>query len=227
MYGQDRVGAIVVAAGQSTRFGRDKLFEQLLDRPVLWWSLDAMNRSPEVDEIVLVTSKLAVSRCEALCAELSALKPLRVVVGGVRRQDSVRCGLDALGPCQWVLVHDGARPLVAGAMISAGLEAVRRTGAAVPGVRLADTVKQVTPDGLVAATPDRSLLRAIQTPQVFAFDVLACAHREVADDVTDDAAMVEAIGGHVVVFPGDAANVKVTNAHDLCLCEALLRSKMA
>ena len=227
MRDSERVGAIIVAAGTSTRFGRDKLSEPLLGKPVLFWTLEAFATSPLIDEVVLVTSRGGLAVCEDIVDTLAPKKPVRVVFGGARRQDSVCRGLDALSECRWVLVHDGARPLVSAALIEAGLAAVRRTGAAVPGVPLADTVKQVAPDDAVVATLERAALRAIQTPQVFAFELLRRAHREVGVDVTDDAAMVEAVGGHVVIFPGDPANVKITSAHDLYVCEALLRARLA
>jgi 2-C-methyl-D-erythritol 4-phosphate cytidylyltransferase len=220
--GQDRVGAVVVAAGQSRRFGRDKLFEPLQGRPVLAWSLTALNFVPVVDEIVLVTSRGSLAQYEAFTRELQLGKLTRIVPGGARRQDSVRCGLHALGKCDWALIHDGARPLVTEKLICDGLEAVRATGAAVPGVPLKDTVKQVDARGLVTATPDRSCLRAIQTPQVFAYDLLVRAHASVSADVTDDAAMIEAIGGRVVVFEGDPANIKITTEDDLATCAVFL-----
>ena len=122
--------------------------------------------------------------------------------GGERRQDSVRAGLEALGACDYVAVHDGARPLVTPELIERGLEAARETGAAAPAVPLADTVKEAGADGIVVRTLDRSRLWAVQTPQVFRYELLMRAHREVTADVTDDAAMVEALGEPVRLFEG-------------------------
>jgi 2-C-methyl-D-erythritol 4-phosphate cytidylyltransferase len=152
------------------------------------------------------------------------------VPGGKRRQDSVRLGLEALRPgsgqalgeCEYVAVHDGGRPLVSSALIGRGLEAARETGAAVPAVPLADTVKEASADGLVVRTLDRRRLWAAQTPQVFRYDLLMRAHREVMADVTDDAGMLEALGLPVRIFPGDRRNIKVTTAEDLELVRAYL-----
>jgi 2-C-methyl-D-erythritol 4-phosphate cytidylyltransferase len=120
-------------------------------------------------------------------------------------------------------VHDGARLLVSAELIERGLKAARETGAAVPAVPVADTVKVAAEDGAVERTLDRSRLWAAQTPQVFRYDLLLRAHREVAVEVTDDAQMVEALGGRVRLFPGSSLNIKVTNHEDLRLAEALLQ----
>jgi len=142
-------------------------------------------------------------------------KSAAVCAGGPRRQDSVRLGLEALGECDYVAVHDGARPLVTPELIERGLEAARETGAAVPAVALADTVKEAGPDGIILRTLDRSRLWAIQTPQVFHYELLLRAHQEITADMTDDAAMVEALGEPVRLFEGDRRNVKLTTAEDL------------
>ncbi len=217
------VGAIVVAAGSSTRMGdTDKLFVPMAGRPLLAHVLAPVQECPLIDRIVLVLSSANLQRGRDLVAEHSLDKVSAVCQGGPRRQDSVRLGLEALGPCDWVLVHDGARLLVEPA-ISEGLAAARETGAAVPAVPVADTVKMAGPDGTIASTVDRSRLWAAQTPQVFRYDLLLRAHREVTADVTDDAAMLEALGLPVKLYPGSALNIKVTRPEDLRLAEALLR----
>jgi 2-C-methyl-D-erythritol 4-phosphate cytidylyltransferase len=144
-----------------------------------------------------------------------------VCPGGPRRRDSVRLGLEALGECRWVVVHDGARPLVTAALIEAGLAAAAETGAAIAAVPLADTLKDVAEDGLIRRTLDRRNLWAAQTPQVFDYDLLREAHRLAEGDATDDAALVEALGRRVKVFPGSPRNLKVTTAADLALAQAL------
>ncbi len=149
---------------------------------------------------------------------------IRFCIGGERRQDSVQRGLDALPPCDWVAVHDGARPLAGPELLAKGLEAAQETGAAVPVIPLSDTVKMVDSDGWVVETLARDRLWAVQTPQVFRRDLLAEAHRTVVDAVTDDAAMVERLGHRVRVFPGTSANLKVTRPVDLLVAEALLGS---
>lgn len=217
------VGAIVVAAGASERMGAvDKLFAPLAGRPLIAHVLAPLDESPLVDRIALVLSEANRERGRALVAEYGFAKVAAVCEGGPRRQDSVRLGLEALGPCDWVLVHDGARLLADPSVIEAGLAAARETGAAVPVLPLADTVKVAGERDLVERTLDRAPLRAAQTPQVFRHDLLPRAHREVTADVTDDAAMLEALGLPVRLFPGSPLNLKVTTPDDLRLAEALL-----
>ncbi len=179
-----------------------------------------------VSAVVLVMAAQNVSRGQKQVERHSLTKVAAVVEGGPRRQDSVRAGLEALTPCDYVAVHDGGRPLVTVALIERGLAAARETGAAVPGVRIADTVKQAGADGLVMRTVNRSRLWAVQTPEVFRYELLLRAHREITEDVTDDAAMVEALGEPVRVFEGDRRNLKVTVAVDLEVVRALLEGRV-
>lgn len=218
-----QVGAIIVAAGAGTRMGGvDKLFAPLAGRPVLAHSLDAFQRCPAVAHIVLVLAASTVPRGRAFVVEGGFSKVAAVCPGGPRRQDSVRLGLQALPSCPWVAVHDGARPLVTPELILRGLEAARRSGAAVPVVPLVDTIKEVSPRGHVLRTLDRGRLRAVQTPQIFRCDLLWRAHEEVTTDVTDDAAMVEALGLPVATFAGSRRNLKITEPEDLELARALM-----
>ncbi len=222
MNASESVGAIVVAAGSSSRMGgTDKLFARLAGRPLLTHVLARFQESPAVDSIAVVLSSENLQRGRDLAAEYRLTKITAVCLGGPRRQDSVRLGLEALGRCGWVLVHDGARLLIS-PRIPEGLEAARETGAAVPAVPIADTVKMAGADGSVDHTVDRSRLWAAQTPQVFRYDLLLRAHQEVSDDVTDDAAMLEALGMPVKLYPGSPLNIKVTSVEDLRAAEALL-----
>ena len=133
-------------------------------------------------------------------------------------------GLEALGPCAWVVVHDGARPLVTPQLIEEGLAAARETGAAVCGLPAGDTVKRVDEQGQVMRTLDRRRLWLVQTPQVFRYDILREAHERSRRTATDDAALVERLGHRVRVYPGSSRNLKVTTPEDLALAEALLKS---
>jgi 2-C-methyl-D-erythritol 4-phosphate cytidylyltransferase len=217
------VGAVIVAAGSGTRMeGLDKLFTQVGVRPLLGHAVAAFQDCWSVDRIVLVVSSANLERAQAMVADQRFGKVVGVCTGGARRQDSVMCGLRMLGPVDWVAVHDGGRPLVKPGMIARGLEAARETGAAVPVIALVDTVKEVGDDGLVARTLDRTALRAVQTPQVFRYDLLMRAHSEVAEDVTDDAAMLEKLGVPVKTYEGRRRNIKVTTPDDLWLADAYL-----
>jgi 2-C-methyl-D-erythritol 4-phosphate cytidylyltransferase len=124
-------------------------------------------------------------------------------------------------------VHDGARPLLTADLVARVLEGARATGAAIPVVPVADTIKRVDTDGRVIETVDRAALRAVQTPQAFEGALLRRAHAEVREDVTDDAAMVERLGGGVMTVPGDPANLKVTTPPDLVLARAWLAEREA
>jgi 2-C-methyl-D-erythritol 4-phosphate cytidylyltransferase len=211
----ESLGAIIVAAGTGQRMGGlDKLFTEVAGKPLLAHAIAPFQECSLVSSIVLVLSPDNMERGRDVIKQHRFTKVSGVVAGGARRQDSVRAGLEALGACEYVAVHDGGRPLVTVDLIERGLAAARETGAAVPGVRIPDTVKEAGVDGVVARTLDRSTLWAIQTPQVFRRDILERAHRQVTADMTDDAAIVEALGEPVYVFVGDRRNMKVTVAED-------------
>jgi 2-C-methyl-D-erythritol 4-phosphate cytidylyltransferase len=217
--------AIIVAAGASSRMaGVDKIFAPLRGVPLIVRTIDAFERCTLVSAIVLVVADgPGLWDAARLVQEQEGWRKVRTVkAGGPRRQDSVALGLESLPPCDWVIVHDGARPLVGPGLIELGLEAAAVTGAAIAGVPAKDTVKVVGHDGHVVATPDRRGLWMVQTPQVFRRDLLERAHREVTEDVTDDAAMVERLGLPVRVFMGSYSNIKVTTPEDLKVAEALL-----
>ena len=207
--------------------GADKLFAPLAGRPLLAHSLDAFQRCPAVERVVLVLSERNRRQGEALVEGGAFSKVEAVCLGGGRRQDSVRAGLSALeglAPHDWVVVHDGARPLVTPALIEAGLAAACETGAAACAVPVQDTVKEVDEGGLVRKTLDRERLWLVQTPQVFRYDMLRDAHRRGRAYATDDASLVEALGQRVRLYVGSRRNLKVTTPQDLALAEALLKA---
>ncbi|MBI2965133.1 MAG: 2-C-methyl-D-erythritol 4-phosphate cytidylyltransferase [Chloroflexi bacterium] len=216
------LGVVVVAAGRSARMlGLDKVFVPVLWTPLLAYSLETFQRSPRAGDVVVVVSEPNLATAKELIAVRELTKIRAVVAGGARRQDSVRNGLNALPMADWVAVHDGARPFVDEPMIERGMEAVAATGAAVAAIPVRDTIKQVDVARTVTATPPREGLWAAQTPQVFGRELLEWCHREVVDDVTDDAAMVERLGGKVVIFEGSPWNIKVTTREDLVIAEAI------
>jgi 2-C-methyl-D-erythritol 4-phosphate cytidylyltransferase len=219
----ESVGAIIAAAGQGRRFGEgDKLFAALAGRPLIAHTLMAFEVCRAVDAVVLVLAAESLERGRSLVAAAGFDKVAAICPGGPRRQDSVRLGLETLDQCRWVVVHDGARPLVTTALIEAGLAAATETGAAVAAVPVADTLKETADAGLITRTLDRRNLWAAQTPQVFDYELLREAHRLAKGDATDDAALVEALGRRVKIFPGSPRNLKVTTAADLALAQALL-----
>ena len=211
--------------------GVDKQFAPLAGRPVLAWTVAAFEAAPEVDAVAIVVNPATAEQVRALGAAEGWRKVVALPPGGARRQDSCAAGLAGLvAACppdrlELVLVHDGARPLVAPALIARGLAAARDHGAAIPGLRARDTIKVVGGDGRILATPDRSRLWLVQTPQVFRYPLLAAAYQAAAAralDVTDDAALLEALGHPVYVFAGDAHNLKITTPEDLAVAVALL-----
>jgi 2-C-methyl-D-erythritol 4-phosphate cytidylyltransferase / 2-C-methyl-D-erythritol 2,4-cyclodiphosphate synthase len=221
--------AVVVAAGLGTRMGGDKLGLLVAGRPVLAWTLAGLADAPIVRRIVVVTAADRLAEVEA-----AAWLPSRVVAvveGGARRQDSVAAGVGALGdglPDDVVLVHDGARPLVSAGLVARVAAAAAEHGAAIPVVPVAETLKRVV-DGQVAATVDRTLLAAAQTPQGIRRDVLARAWAELppAGSVTwtDEAGLLEACRIPVHAIPGESANLKVTLPDDLARVEAALTAR--
>jgi len=201
--------------------GLDKLFAPLADRPLLLHTLAAFEACPQVERIVLVLAEENLERGQQLVEGL--MKVVALCKGGEHRQESVAAGLRALGPCSWVVVHDGARPLVTPQLILEGLQAARATGAATAAIPVADTIKEVGEEGIVRRTLRREGLWAVQTPQVFRYEILLRAHEAAEGLATDDAALVERLGYPVRVFPGSPRNIKVTTPEDLALAEALLK----
>ncbi len=209
------VWTIVVAAGSGSRFGRAKQYERLGDRRVLDWAV-AQARAVS-DGVVLVVPPESAGRREP---GVDAVVP-----GGATRSESVRAGLAAVpGEADVVLVHDGARPMASAALFASVVAAVEAgADCAVPGLPVANTVKRVVGDKVVA-TVDRSDLVEVQTPQGFAAGALRRAHAD-QPEATDDAALIEAGGGTVVVVPGEATNFKLTHAEDLAVARALVADR--
>jgi len=216
------VGAVLAAAGRSTRMGFDKLLADLGGRPVLAWSAATLVGSGQLDRLVIVAEA---ERVDELRATLAPVMPPRyewdVVAGGDRRRDSVEAGARALDGCTWAVIHDGARPFLTTELLARGLDAAIDTGAAVAALPVRDTIKRVA-GGLVVETPPRAELRAVQTPQVFRRDLLLRGLAATPDDVTDEAALMERIGVPVRLFVGNDANFKITTPHDLDVARALL-----
>ncbi|HEU5230515.1 MAG TPA: 2-C-methyl-D-erythritol 4-phosphate cytidylyltransferase [Ktedonobacteraceae bacterium] len=228
---QERSAVIIVAAGSSRRMqGQDKLWTPLAGRITLARTIDVFEASPLISTIVLVINAERLEDTNNLCRNEPWHKIAAVVAGGMRRQDSVHIGLDTLAAaeptCRWVMIHDGARPLISPAILEAGLIKAQEHQAAIAAVPVKDTIKQVE-HGQIGATLDRSQLWAVQTPQVFAFPLIHQAHHSpiANDDMTDDATLLERLGHRVAVFPGSYSNIKITTQEDLLIAEALLRGQ--
>src|SRR5258707_10520130 len=230
---QNSSAAVIVAGGSSRRMeGRDKLWLPLAGRITLARTIDVFETSPIINTIVLVLNAERISGATMLCQQEGWHKIARIVAGGTRRQDSVRIGLDALleiaPTTDWVMIHDGARPLVTLSILEAGLQAAQEYQAAVAAVPVKDTIKQVQ-QGWIRSTLDRSQLWAVQTPQVFSLPLIHHAHHTplAQQDVTDDAALLEQLGQRVAIFPGSYTNIKITTQEDLLIAETLIKGLTA
>ena len=223
---QPKVGAIVVAAGSSQRMGGvDKVWALLGGKPIIVRVVDTFQECDLIDQIVVVLSQSNLEPCRKLITEQGWSKVTDVCPGGARRQDSVSAGLRRLDNCQWVVIHDGARPLITEDLIRRGLGEVEANGATVAAVPVTDTIKVAGDGQIVQQTLPRNKLWAVQTPQVFRFDIIAEAHKRVKDEVTDDAAMVEQLGYRVKLYMGSYDNIKLTAPDDLVLAEALWQKR--
>jgi 2-C-methyl-D-erythritol 4-phosphate cytidylyltransferase len=220
-----QTGVVIAGAGSSQRMGTDKVFIPLAGKPLLAWSVDVCQGCELVNHIVIVLSESKLDLGRRLVAERGWSKVVEVCPGGKRRQDSVRQGLNKLKGCDWVIIHDGARPFLTLELIRDGLEAAQSTGAAVAAVPVKDTIKLCGSDLIVRETLNRQELWAAQTPQVFRFDIITKAHEQVKDDVTDGASMVEQLGYKVKLYMGSYGNIKITTPEDLALAEVIARKK--
>ncbi len=225
---------LVVAAGRGTRVGGGlpKQYRPLAGKPLLAHTLSALLAAAPEARVLAVIHPDDGDFYRKTLSHLPkdvVKRLLPPAVGGETRQISVHNGLEALaqqGAPRIVLIHDGARPFPSPALVARAREAARTHGAAVPGLALTDTVKQIDAVGRIVATPPRAGLRTVQTPQAFSFDLILAAHRAAAtagqDGLTDDAAIAEWAGHPVYVFEGEQDNMKITDADDIALAEANL-----
>ncbi|MGC1369788.1 MAG: bifunctional 2-C-methyl-D-erythritol 4-phosphate cytidylyltransferase/2-C-methyl-D-erythritol 2,4-cyclodiphosphate synthase [Methylovirgula sp.] len=228
---------LVVAAGRGSRAGPGvpKQYRQLAGKPLIAWTLSTLLKAAPRARLK------AVIHADDLAAYRQALGPLAKAgldrllppaFGGELRQDSVRLGLEALAqdPPQIVLIHDGARPFASAELLARAHDAAARHGAAVPGLPLTDTIKQVDATARIIATPARETLRSVQTPQAFAFDLILAAHRKAAaageTGLTDDAAVAEWAGHDVYIFEGERDNMKITGVEDFARAEERLLGQL-
>lgn len=231
-----RADVIVVAAGRGIRAGDGlpKQYRLVGGRPLLRHTLECFLGQPGIRRVVTVIDPvhagLYATATQGLAARFGADRLAAPVAGGAMRQASVRAGLEALAdaPPELVLIHDAARPFVTARLVADALAAAAQHGAAVPVLRLVDTVKRCEAEGFVVSGPDRDLLRSVQTPQSFRYPLIRDAHRALAgrDDLTDDAAVADAAGHRVASFAGDAANLKLTTPEDFVSAERVFAREL-
>lgn len=234
---KERIGAVILAAGQGKRMHTAvaKQFLELNGRPLITYALSAFQESM-AEDLVLVTGAEQLDYCRKEIVEAFGFTKVKAVVaGGKERYHSVYEGLKALaqlGPMDYVLIHDGARPMVNGEIIQRSIEGARKYGACVAGMPVKDTIKLADAEGFGAGTPDRSRLWQIQTPQTFSFPLIFEAYSRILarpegqERITDDAMVLEAESDcRVKLIEGDYRNIKVTTPEDIVIAEALLKGE--
>ena len=224
--------AIVLAAGVGKRMksNRPKQFMELGEKPVLYYSLKAFEES-FIEEIVLVTGANDISYCkEEIVAKYGFKKIKAVVEGGAERYLSVYEGLKVCGKCDYVYIHDGARPFVDESMMEEAYKAVQEYGACVIAVKAKDTIKVADENGIVKSTPDRNTLWQMQTPQVFVYEMIKKAHEMILDrtdlPITDDAFVYEcAFHKPIKLVEGKYENIKITTPEDMEIANIFLKKR--
>ncbi len=228
-----RCAAVVLAAGKGTRMGGEtpKQFLPLGGKPLICHCLQTFEESP-VDEVVLVTSEEEIGFCrDEIVGRFGYRKVTKIIPGGAQRYHSVAFGLRAIEDCDYVFIHDGARPFADRAMILRLFEAVCKYGSAIAAMPVKDTVKIADPEGFARETPDRNLVWQMQTPQVFSYGKIRDAYEKLlaaeavgdVDMVTDDAQVMERYGSlPIKLVEGSYKNMKITTPEDLKIAEALL-----
>ncbi len=222
---------LIAAAGSGRRMGAkgNKLLLEVAGRPVLAWTLDAALACPAIHWIGIVGQPADAEAVAAIVTAAAPSLPVRWILGGATRQESVRRGLAALpAEAQGVLIHDGARALVEPELLERCAAAVALGRSVIAATPVTDTIKQVDAEGTITATPDRSCLWAAQTPQGFPVAQLRQAHRTASErgwSVTDDAALLERLGQPVQVLEAPPANIKLTTPFDLTVAAALLAAR--
>ncbi len=215
-----KFAVVVTAGGSSARYGKNKLLEKINDKEVILHSIDAfLPFNPS--EIVVSVSKDFEPGLKLLLKE-NNLSAVKVVLGGSTRQASVFNALKACDSPDVVAIHDAARPLIKKEDIEKCLNKAKETGAAIVGVRAVDTIKKADENNKITETPDRKNLWYVQTPQIFDYKLVMCAHRQFeGQGFSDDAGLVEAMGRDVYISEGSYSNIKITTKKDIYLAQRL------
>lgn len=222
---------VIVAAGSSTRMqGENKIFSELCGIPVIVRTVSAFEASSIVSEIIIVTKSDDIVSVANLCAEHNMNKVTHIIAGGETRMQSVSNGLNAISKkAEYVMIHDGARPLVTQKIIAEAFAAAEHTGAAAPAIEVTDTIKQIE-NGAVKGTLRRDTLIHVQTPQVFNVGLIKPAIQNALEknlEATDDCMAVEYLGATVLTSAGSRENIKITTPEDIIFAEAIIDTREA
>jgi 2-C-methyl-D-erythritol 4-phosphate cytidylyltransferase len=220
------LSAIVLAAGKSRRFSKkqSKVLSGICAKPVIYYSLSVLSKHPEIYEIIVVASFKNIKEVSSIIRKYKITKVAKVVLGGRERKDSVLQGLKSLNPAtDYVLIQDGARPFINRGMVSSVLSAAKRSGAAVAGMPVKHTIKEIKSSAVIK-TLKRDSLWEIQTPQVFKKRLILESYKKAGScKATDDAMLLERLGRKVRVVFGSYCNIKITTPEDLVIAEAILK----
>ena len=218
MHNSKTVSAVIVAAGKSTRMGKDKILINILGKSVLVHTVEAIVKTNICDEIIVVSSE---ENIPVFKKELKCFENIRIIKGGLTRGESAYNGISS-AKGDFVLIHDGARPLVTEEIIKNTVETAFETGAAAAGVPPKDTIKVISEEKVIENTVDRKTAILIQTPQVFRRDLIKKAYEKFGFDETDDCALVEKSGGKITVTEGSYENIKITTPEDIFTATRIL-----
>lgn len=206
--------AIITAGGSSNRFGRtNKLLEKVHSKEIIRHTIDAFLTVEEISEIIICANLSIINELKEI---FNCENKIRIIEGGQTRQKSVFNGLEALENCDYVLIHDGARPMITPEIIKNAMKVVQTQKALTVATKTIDTIKQVDENLKIIKTVDRSALYNTQTPQAFEYDLIKSAHEKLqGQDFTDDAGMLEHLGYDVYILEGDYKNIKITTKNDI------------
>lgn len=212
--------AIITAGGTSSRFGQtNKLLEKINSKEIIQYTVDAFLSVKEISEIIICANASIINELENI---FKGTKNVRIIEGGNTRQQSVYNGLSAIN-CDYVLIHDGARPIISKETIEKSIAMVQEKKALTVAAKTTDTIKQVDKDLKIVKTIDRSSLYNTQTPQVFEYNLIKKAHERLkGHDFTDDAGMLEGLGFDVYILEGDYKNIKITTKCDIDIAKTYL-----
>ncbi len=213
-----KVNAIIPAGGTSSRFGnKNKLLEKIYDKEVIRYTIEAFEKS-EIDEIIICAN---INIIEELKEIFKNSQKVKIIEGGATRQESVFNGLKA-SECDYVLIHDGARPMISTDLINSAIEEVKTKKALTVATKTIDTIKEVI-DGKIVRTIDRAKLYNTQTPQAFEYNLIKDAHMKLyGQNFTDDAGMLEELGQTVYILNGSYKNIKITTQNDIDIAKIYL-----
>lgn len=208
------ISVVITAGGSSSRFqGQNKLLFKIKDKPVIVHCVEIFSSLNFVDEIIVSSNSSIISELQTLFAGFDKVK---IIKGGMSRQESVFNGLKACSDCEYVIIHDGARPFVSKNIIENCLEKAKQYGGAIVAVKTIDTIKIVDENGFIKSTPERKTLWNAQTPQIFKYDLIYSLHQKYSGkNFTDDSLLFEEEGLRVAICEGDYSNKKITTLQDV------------